>query len=229
MSIIANKGYYYTHHFIDSIQDETIDDTAFLARFRTRHTVTNISATDYQAVLDGMHDVTVYGTANFLRIPGVQYCAKTGTAQNPHGKDHSIFTCFAPKDDPKIAVSVVVENAGFGATWAGPIATLLMEKYLNDTISYESGATFERVSKADLIPAAIKHWYFARDSARRARLAIKEVSVDTVIEQPAVVPKKTTFDPEAEPNRKDTGEINLEKTPMLLPDDKKNKPDSLNK
>ena len=82
-----------------------------------------------------MHDVTVYGTANFLKIPGVEYCAKTGTAQNPHGKNHSIFTCFAPKDNPKIAVAVVVENAGFGATWAGPIATLLMEKYLNDTIS----------------------------------------------------------------------------------------------
>jgi penicillin-binding protein 2 len=169
----------------------------------------------------------VYGTAAFLKIPGVEYCAKTGTAQNPHGKNHSIFTCFAPRDNPKIAVSVVVENAGYGATWAGPIGTLLMEKYLNDTISAQSKANLDRVSNADLIPAAIKHWYYVKDSIRQAKLLIKEVNVDTVIEQPVVVPKKTTFDPEAEPNRKDTGELNVEKTPMLLPDDRKNKPDSI--
>jgi penicillin-binding protein 2 len=228
-SIIANKGYYYVPHFIDSIQNETISDTAFLAKYRQKHTVTNISNEDYQAVLDGMHDVTVYGTAAFLKIPGVEYCAKTGTAQNPHGKNHSIFTCFAPRDNPKIAVSVVVENAGYGATWAGPIGTLLMEKYLNDTISIKSMANFDRVSKADLIPAAIKHWYYVKDSIRQAKLITKEVSVDTVIEQPAVVPKKTTFDPEAEPNRKDTGEVNVEKTPMLVPEEKRNKPDSSRK
>jgi hypothetical protein len=101
-----------------------------------------------------------------------------------------------------------------------------MEKFLNDTISAQSMPNFERVSKADLIPEAIKHWYYVKDSIRQAKLAIKEVSVDTVIEQPAIVPKKTTFDPETEPNRKDTGELNLEKTPLLLPDDKKNKPDN---
>ncbi len=218
MSIIANRGYYYTPHFIDSIQDETIADTAFLGRYRVKHTVTHISDTAYQAVVDGMNDVTIYGTANFLKIPGVEYCAKTGTAQNPHGKDHSIFTCFAPKVNPRIAVAVVVENAGYGATWAGPIATLLMEKYLNDTLSAgRSMANFDRVTKADLIPAAIKHWYYVKDSLRRVRLAIKEVSVDTVLEQPAVVPKKTTFDPEAEPNRKDTTDPETEKTPMVLP------------
>jgi penicillin-binding protein 2 len=226
MSIIANKGFYYTPHFVDSIQDETASDTS-LIKYRTKHTVTNISNSDYEAVLSGMHDVTVYGTANFLKIPGVEYCAKTGTAQNPHGKDHSIFTCFAPLENPTIAVAVVVENAGFGATWAGPIATLMMEKYLNDTISAgRSQANLERVSKADLIPAAIKHWYYVKDSIRHAKLNIKEVSIDTVIEQPVVVPKKTTFDPEAEPLRKDSGEVVPEKTPMLLPDDKKNKPDS---
>lgn len=221
-SIIANRGYYYTPHLVDSIQDESIDDTAFLSKYRTKHKVTNISDSAYQAVVDGMYDVTVYGTANFLRIPGVQYCAKTGTAQNPHGKNHSIFTSFAPRRNPQIAVAVVVENAGYGATWAGPIATLLMEKYLNDTISSESVATLERVSKADLIPAAIKHWYYQKDSIRQAKAGLKEVSIDTVIEQPVVVAKKTTFDPEAEPNRKDTGELNLDKPAMLLPDEKKN-------
>jgi penicillin-binding protein 2 len=229
-SIIANRGYYYTPHFVDSIQEETIDDTTYIEKYRTRHKVTNISDSAYQAVVDGMHDVTVYGTASFLKIPGVEYCAKTGTAQNPHGKNHSIFTSFAPRKNPKIAIAVVVENAGYGASWAGPIATLLMEKYLNDTISAESTPTLDRISKADLIPAAIKHWYYVKDSIRLAKAGIKEVSVDTVLEQPAVVPKKTTFDPEAEPNRKDTSEGDLEKPALLLlPEDKKKSTDALNK
>jgi penicillin-binding protein 2 len=226
MSIIANKGYYYTPHLVDSIQDESPDDSIFLARYRRKHLVTNIADSAYQAVWAGMHDVTVYGTANFLQIPGIQYCAKTGTAQNPHGKNHSIFTCFAPKDNPKIAVAVVVENAGYGATYAGPIATLLMEKYLNDSLSWRSVNEAEKVSKTDLVPAAIKRWYYLKDSIRQAKLALKDANVDTVIERPVIVPKKTTFDPEAEPNRKDTSETILEKTPMLLPEDKKNSTDS---
>lgn len=228
MSIIANRGYYYTPHLVDSIQDERDSDSTFLAKFRMRHNVTNIADSAYQAVWAGMHDVTVYGTASDLQIPGIQYCAKTGTAQNPHGKNHSIFTCFAPLQNPKIAVAVVVENAGFGATYAGPIATLLLEKYLNDSLSWNSRATVERVSKTDLIPEAIKHWYYVKDSIRRAKLGIKEVSVDTVIEQPVVVPKKTTFDPEAEPNKRDSSEVTGEKPAMILPDEKKNKQDSTN-
>lgn len=225
-SIIANKGYYYTPHFIDSIQDETEGDSIYLSKYRQKHTVTHIADSSYEAVVNGMNDVTIYGTASFLRIPGIEYCAKTGTAQNPHGKNHSIFTCFAPKKNPRIAVSVVIENAGYGATWAGPIATLIMEKYLNDTISNSSNPTLERVSKADLIPSAIKRWYYIRDSIRNARLGLKDVNVDTVIETIVVVPKKTTFDPEAEPNRNDSNELNIEKGSMLLPDDKKSKPDS---
>jgi penicillin-binding protein 2 len=74
--------------------------------------------------------VVEHGTAYVARIPGIIVCGKTGTAQNPHGKDHSIFFAFAPKDNPKIAIAVVVENAGFGATWAAPIASLMMEQYL---------------------------------------------------------------------------------------------------
>ena len=68
-------------------------------------------------------------------MPGLEVCGKTGTAQNPHGKDNSVFICFAPKDNPKIAVAAYVENAGFGATWALPVASLMLEKYLNGEIS----------------------------------------------------------------------------------------------
>ena len=74
-------------------------------------------------------------TARIAAVPELDICGKTGTAQNPHGEDHSIFIAFAPKDNPKIAIAVYVENAGFGATYAAPIASLMIEKYLKDSIS----------------------------------------------------------------------------------------------
>jgi len=86
----------------------------------------------YQAV-NG--DAGSGSTARIAAVPGLDICGKTGTAQNPHGADHSIFIAFAPKDNPKIAIAVYVENAGFGATYAAPIASLMIEKYLKDTIS----------------------------------------------------------------------------------------------
>ena len=77
-----------------------------------------------------MSMVVKAGTARVAQIPGIEVCGKTGTAQNPHGKDHSVFVCFAPRDNPKIAIAILVENAGFGATYAAPIASLMVEKYL---------------------------------------------------------------------------------------------------
>lgn len=77
-----------------------------------------------------MQDVIERGTARRARIDSIVVCGKTGTAENPHGEDHSVFIAFAPKDNPKIAISVVVENSGFGGTWAAPIASLMIEKYL---------------------------------------------------------------------------------------------------
>jgi penicillin-binding protein 2 len=96
-----------------------------------------------------MEDVVNHGTAYIAKIPGIAICGKTGTAQNPHGKDHSIFFAFAPKDNPKIAIAVVVENSGFGATWAAPIASLMIEQYLtkkHDTRPY----LVERMMKGNL-------------------------------------------------------------------------------
>lgn len=159
MALIANEGYYYTPHFVDSIEDEDEDDKAILAKFRTKQEVTKISSDIFKIIKDGMHDVTIYGTAAGIKVPGHEYCAKTGTAQNPHGKNHSLFVCFAPKDNPKVAVAVVVENAGFGATWAGPMGALLMEKYLNDSLTVESERKSDELAKVDLMPEAIKNWY----------------------------------------------------------------------
>jgi penicillin-binding protein 2 len=159
MAFIANKGYYYTPHFIDSVEQEDEIDKKLLENFRVKQVVTKIPTEYFDVIKEGMHDVTVFGTAAFIKVPGHEFCAKTGTAQNPHGKNHSLFVCFAPKDNPKIAVAVIVENAGFGATWAGPIAGLVMEKYLNDTLTKESKAKVDYLSNIDLMPEAIKTWY----------------------------------------------------------------------
>ena len=159
MALIANKGYYYTPHFVDSVEEEDASDKKLLANFRVKQQVTKIPTEYYDIIKEGMHAVTVIGTAAFIKVPGHEFCAKTGTAQNPHGKNHSLFVCFAPKENPTIAVAVVVENAGFGATWAGPIGGLIMEKYLNDTLTKESKAKVDYLSNVDLMPEAVKAWY----------------------------------------------------------------------
>ncbi len=159
MAFIANDGYYYTPHFVDSVEEEDDYDKELLLKYRTKQEVTKIPKEYYDVIKEGMHDVTIIGTAAFIKVPGHEFCAKTGTAQNPHGKNHSMFVCFAPKDNPKIAVAVVVENAGFGSTWAGPIAGLIMEKYLNDTLTKESKTKMDYLANVDLMPANIKEWY----------------------------------------------------------------------
>jgi len=130
MCLIANHGYYYTPHLVDSIDN----NSSVLAPFHVKHTVTHIPDTMYQIVINGMQQVVEQGTARVARIPGITICGKTGTAQNPHGKDHSLFAAFAPREHPRIAIAVVVENAGFGATYAAPVASLMIEKYLRDSI-----------------------------------------------------------------------------------------------
>ena len=175
MCIIANKGYYYTPHFVSAIDGETEGDTVFLNKYRRKHEVlTNIPDDAYNEVIDGMHDVVEHGTARIAKIPGINVCAKTGTAENStvlDGRklelpDNSMFVCFAPKEDPKIAIAVAVENAGFGATWAGPIARILMEKYLNDTLQTKSKEDVERISNTDLMPKYYVRKQFIADSVR---------------------------------------------------------------
>ena len=230
MAIIANGGAYFTPHFVDSVENETITDSSFFNKYRKQHTTTHVSADAYAAIHEGMHDVTIFGTAAAIKIPGINYCAKTGTAQNPHGKNHSIFVAYAPEEDPKIAVAVVVENAGFGATWAGPIAAFMMEKYLNDTIATARLKDIDRVSSADLIPEAIKHWYVKRDSLKAIKNArIEQDTIPNKLDN-NLENRKVTFDPEAEPNRKDSSPVNeknIQTTPAIAPPDnrkKQNKP-----
>lgn len=174
MCIIANKGYYYTPHFASKFDGETRDDT-LLNKYRVKHEVlTNIPDTAYRAVIAGMQDVVEVGTARVARLPGIEVCAKTGTAENYRMiegkrtklKDNSVFVCFAPRENPKIAIAVVVENAGFGATWAGPIAALMMEKYLNDTLRPERIKEVERIANTNLMPGYLVRAQYREDSIR---------------------------------------------------------------
>jgi penicillin-binding protein 2 len=141
---VANRGYYITPHIVKKIDSKLNPNPDF----NKKHWST-IDTSYFQVVIDGMQDVVEHGTAYIAKIPGIEICGKTGTAQNPHGKDHSIFFAFAPKNKPKIAIAVVVENAGFGATYAAPIASLMMEEYLNKKHDTRK-ALYERMIKADL-------------------------------------------------------------------------------
>ena len=96
-----------------------------------------------------MQKVVESGTAAASKLSDIVICGKTGTAQNPHGKDHAVFVCFAPRDNPKIAMAVVVENCGFGGTWAAPIASLMIEKYLKGKVARTDME--KRMVEADLI------------------------------------------------------------------------------
>ncbi len=172
-AIIANKGYYYTPHFVESIENEVIGDTAFMARYRTKHDVlTHISDAAYQAIFNGMEDVVRIGTARTAAIPGIAICAKTGTAENYHKgvkqQNHSVFICFAPKDNPKIAIGIVVQNGGYGATWAGRMSRILMEQYLLDSLTPRSKADLEQISKTRLIPAYFAREQYIKDSTTSA-------------------------------------------------------------
>ncbi len=122
---VANRGYYITPHIVKRIGGKVNPNPQF-----NKKNWTTIDTNYFSVVIEGMQDVVEHGTAYIARIPGIQIAGKTGTAQNPHGKDHSVFFAFAPVNNPKIAIAVVVENAGFGATWAAPIASLMIEQYL---------------------------------------------------------------------------------------------------
>lgn len=147
MAAIANKGYYYRPHLVKSIGKEKYIRPEFTTKMET-----GIDSIHFEAVHQGMEMVMEPGgTGVYSSIDGIAVCGKTGTAQNPHGKDHSIFTAFAPREDPKIAIAVVVENAGYGSTWAGPIASLMIEKHLRDSISRPDHYV-DRILNANLLP-----------------------------------------------------------------------------
>jgi penicillin-binding protein 2 len=146
---IANRGFYYPPHLLKSVEGQNSLPAEYSQKVTPK-----IDRKYYDILVEGMRLVYEgdHGSARWYKMDSITSCGKTGTAQNPHGENHSVFMCFAPVENPKIAVAVVVENAGYGATWAAPIATLIMEKYIRGHVKQTNAE--EKMLKADLI----HHW-----------------------------------------------------------------------
>lgn len=187
---IANHGFYYKPHLIKGIGDKNI--------IKSEYTVKNNVGIDpqyFEPVIEGMQNVVEggggYATARRSKIPGIIMCGKTGTAQNPHGKNHSLFVAFAPRENPKIAIAVVVENSGDGGDFAAPIASFIIEEYLRGEITKrESGISPEGFTNMNLLPDLSIYQHDLqkqqrRDSVRKAKAdSIKKASgIKTVLNQ----------------------------------------------
>ena len=139
---IANRGYFITPHVVKEVQDTPLDSLYTDKRY------TMVERKNYEIVAEGMRNAVIGGTCRGAAITDIEVCGKTGTAENPHGKDHSAFIGFAPYRNPKVAICVYVENGGFGATYGVPIGKLMMEKYLKGEISEENKLLEETMSNA---------------------------------------------------------------------------------
>ncbi|EFK57771.1 penicillin-binding protein 2 [Sphingobacterium spiritivorum] len=148
MAIVANRGFYYRPHLIKGIGDKKILKEEFTEKISA-----GVDAKYYQMVIEGLSQAvnSPGGTAYSNRINGIEMCGKTGTAQNPHGENHAVFFAFAPRENPKIAIAVFVENAGYGGVWAGPIASMMVEKYVKDTITMPKYIQ-DRIYNASFMP-----------------------------------------------------------------------------
>lgn len=148
---IANRGWYKTPHVVKEIQDSVIDP-----KYSEKHTP-SIKKEYYEDLALGMRMAVTGGTCRTANLPDIEVCGKTGTAQNPHGKDHSVFMGFAPYNDPKIAICVYVENAGFGATFGVPIGSLMIEKYLKRDVQRKELETRMMNSNTIIYSGVTKH------------------------------------------------------------------------
>jgi len=170
MAYLANKGWYKIPHMVDSIEGG--DQFGLLDKFKEEHRAITINDSVFEAVHDGMEGVVDHGTGTAAKVKGITICGKTGTVENyaPGGlikrPNHAFFAAFAPRVNPRIAIMCVVENSGrFGGTYAAPICGLMIEKYLNDSITDKSRlARIDQLSKLNLIPAFVYTDYKRKDS-----------------------------------------------------------------
>jgi penicillin-binding protein 2 len=147
VATIANRGHFYTPHVVKNIQGGALD------KKYTEKRLTGIAASHYEPIIEGMSKAVTNGTCHAINLsPEFEVCGKTGTAQNPHGRDHSLFMGFAPRNKPKVAIAVIVENAGFGADFAVPIARLMVEKYLKGSIPERDKALETRMANTVMLP-----------------------------------------------------------------------------
>ncbi|MFZ4670392.1 MAG: penicillin-binding protein 2 [Flavobacterium sp.] len=195
MATVANRGFYFTPHIVRKIKGQIIDK-----KFTTKHKTT-INRRYFETMISGLFDVYNFGTAHGLNVDGIDICGKTGTAENftkvdgkrVQLKDHSIFVAFAPKDNPKIAIAILVENGGFGATIAGPIASLMIEKYIKHKITRKDLET--RILAKDLQPEYNRFISKPiRDTLINTKVTIKEKAVVT-IKDTSGIKKRTALKP----------------------------------
>ncbi|MBL7776640.1 MAG: penicillin-binding protein 2 [Saprospiraceae bacterium] len=161
---IANRGHWYPPHLAKNF----LTGDSIPRNLRTAQKV-SIDRAYFEMVVEGMAQCVNRGTARSCAIPDIQVCGKTGTSQNPHGEDHSVFFAFAPKDDPQIAIAVYVENAGWGASYAAPIASLMIEKYLNDSIAASRLHLEERMLQGNLTDRYLDMVRKAAEKVEKAR------------------------------------------------------------
>ena len=151
VAIIANRGFYYKPHVVKAIGSKNNPNMRYSERMES-----GIDRPYFDPIIDGMKLVISSGTGRLAQVEGVEMAGKTGTAQNPHGADHSVFACFAPVDQPKIAIFVLVENGGWGGVLAARIASLMTEMYL-----------FREVKQTEKEEAVLTH-YITYAKARHA-------------------------------------------------------------
>ncbi|MFA4866717.1 MAG: penicillin-binding protein 2 [Pedobacter sp.] len=149
MAIIANRGYYIKPHLVKAIGKNKVIKKEYVKK-----NYVDVEARHFEPVIDGMQDAVnaPWGTAIRSRIDGILMCGKTGTVQNPRGKNHSVFIGFAPRDNPKIAIAVIVENAGYGSTYAAPMASYIAEQYLKGSIAKNKLDQVEWMKKQVILP-----------------------------------------------------------------------------
>lgn len=149
MAAIANRGYFITPHFIKAVGEGNLVPKKYITK-----NYVGVDERHFGPVIQGMKDAvnSSWGTATLSRIPNIFMCGKTGTVQNPHGKNHSVFVGFAPENNPKIAIAVIVENAGYGSTYAAPIASYLVEKYLTGDVKGARMKEVEWMKEQNLLP-----------------------------------------------------------------------------
>jgi penicillin-binding protein 2 len=185
MCIIANKGFYYTPHFVRAIGGDS--NHVKIRKYLKKHVPVHIADSSFNAVQLGMEAVVRAGTGTVAKIPGIEVCGKTGTVENYANingkytklKNHSMFVAFAPRVNPKIAIAVCVENSGYGATWAGPIAALVMQQYLTDTIPKNRKGLETKMIKSNVIPKIIYQLDSAKKQAQRVIDVRKQYVADS--------------------------------------------------
>lgn len=173
MAIIANRGYYIKPHLVKAVGDKKL----IRKKYTDKHYV-GIDKQHFESVIAGMDDAVnkPWGTAIQSRIPGIPMVGKTGTVQNSRGKNHSVFIGFAPRDNPKIAIAVIVENGGYGGTYAAPMASFMTELYLRDSISAYKIPQLENMKAKNLMPDVF------------VKIPAKPKTVDTPTNKQAIAP-----------------------------------------